>query len=137
MARRRRESFKVADIYHPGRLTASTAEFIKMWLKPFAHQLSEAFRTDNKILTAFFHTNTRDVYFARCHEQFKMPGELYIAGARLEEGTGKRRIFPGDLFIFCVDEELDYVKVEVVRTEEVFKVDLGQFNFIKQKTRKL
>ena len=127
--------FKSSDVYSQGKPTKVIQEFIEYFLKPFAKEIGEKYRTDSRLLIAFFHLNTRRLRYARANADFKMPGDLYITANRTEQGTGKRRIFEDDLFIICLDETMEYVKIEFVKTEEEFQLNKGQYKFFESKIR--
>lgn len=127
--------YKIRDYYYKGRPTPFIEEIIKYFLAPFARNVHMRNLTDDVLLSLFFHAEDRAVPYAQVVEQFTLPGDRYIAGGRTEEGSGKRRLFPGDFVIICFDSKLDYVKIEIEKTGDVYQLSKPQFKAITDKLR--
>lgn len=112
------------------------AKFIKpisehVWVQEDASRISAA-------MDLFFGVANRHLEFFRVTEDFEMPGELYVAGAVTQAGTGKRTIKENDLLLIVLDDRLEYVKVEVCRrkSEHNYKLTIPEWKFITSKIRR-
>lgn len=124
-----------------GRKSTSIVELTKHFFWPLMKSVTEPYRSDrfSYFLELFFNANTRSLNWYRATEPFEIPGGKYIAGAKLEHGTGKREINENDLLLVVEDDTLEFVKVEVCRkkTQHNYQLSIPQWNFIKDKLRRV
>lgn len=146
MAKRKRKYKKKvkkieSSLSKRGRRPQLILELAEKFFYPLLGVVPEGMAVDRMgyIMDLFFNTKNRHLYFCRTLEPFNMPGETYITGTKTRAGYGKRGIEENELLLIVEDDTLEYVKVEVCRgkSETNYKLSIAEFNYIKQKLRRV
>lgn len=117
---------------------ALTSQLLIDIIKPiYGHNLANRLMTIDDALHDYFNTDTRELYWCRFEQDFKMPGEHWLSTFTRSKNTGPRQIKKGALGIIRVDTRFKgnvdiQVKVEK-ETDQLFTLTPGQWSAIKKK----
>ena len=134
--RKYKRIFEVSSIFTRGLKSDSSLVIRDKFLAPFARMLEgEPCAVD--AINYFFNVFTRNIYWGRVLEEFKIPGDLYITGSRLETGSGPRQARLGEVLIVRIDTKLPYVDVERIidNKEYTFRLTKGEYEWLKEKIK--
>lgn len=125
-----------------GRLPNAVKEIFKKFIYPLqgsAKHGPEAQSELSNLFNLFFNAQSRSLGWYRTTEEFVLPGEKYVAGNKTVPGVGARNLKTNELLLVVEDDALDYIKVEVCRpkSETNYKLTVHEWNFVKQKIRKI
>jgi len=124
-----------------GRKPVVIKEITEKFFYPMLNIIPEGYDGDRLgyLMDLVFGVTSRELYFCRTTEAFDMPGEKYITGTKTQPGTGKRAIAENELLLVVYDDRMDYVKIEVCRekSENNYKLTTAQWNYVKQKLRRV
>lgn len=136
--RKHKRVFEVSPIFTRGLKSDSSKVLRDYFLAPFTRALDgEPCALD--AINYFFNVFTRDIFWVKVTEEFRIPGDLYITGSRLESGTGPRQVRLGEVLIVRTDKKLDYVDIErIINDKEyTFRLTEGEYEWLKGKIKVL
>lgn len=131
-----KKKFEVKSWFNRGIKSDSATELLEKFIQPFAKKL-EGVKSMDEVLNLFFNCLTRDLFFVRIEENCRLPGQYYIAGSRVIDGTGPKWCVAGTVLIVRVDETLDYVDVERVidNEEHTFRLTIPEWKWLQTKVK--
>lgn len=98
--------FKTRDTSEHG------VELLRMFILPFKELWNSQARPD-EVIEAFFATEHRKFYHGIAKRDFKMPGQVFMAGNRPVQRFGARDVLEGQKMLLAVDKKDQNARVDI------------------------
>lgn len=122
---------RVKNFFKARQTSDVTVDIVKYFLMPFASKLQGRGHTAEQAVDAFFATEDRHFYTLIAKENFKLPGNLMLAGNKPVEGAGMRYVAAGDSMLAVIDRVRKSVQVSF--KDQEFRLERYEFEAVKDK----